>query len=67
MTQKEQIKAHFLGSGSISQIEAFTRYKIMRLSERIREMERKGWQFAHITVSKNKKRFTEYCLIKRGA
>jgi len=67
MTQKEQIKAHFYKYCTISQIEAFTRYKIMRLSERIREMERKGWQFAHITVSKNKKRFTEYCLIKRGA
>jgi|APGre2960657404_1045060.scaffolds.fasta_scaffold379645_2 hypothetical protein len=67
MTQKEQIKAHFLGSGSISQIEAFTLYKIMRLSERIREMERKGWVFAHLTMHKNKKRFTEYCLIKRGA
>lgn len=67
MTQKEQIKAHFSAEGSLSQYEAFMRYRIMRLSQRIIELEQRGWQFAHITVSKNKKRFTEYCLIKRGA
>lgn len=67
MTQKEQIKAHFRKYCSISQIEAYDVYKIMRLSERIRELESKGWQFKHQMTSSNDKRFTVYFLIKRGA
>lgn len=67
MTQKELLKFHFKRNKSITQLSATLLYGILRISERVREMERKGWVFDHVTVSKNKKRFTEYRLIKRGA
>lgn len=66
MTQKEQIINHVRKFGSISQLRAAKDYAILRLSQRIIELERRGWVFEHETESNGKTRWTEYRLKKEG-
>jgi hypothetical protein len=50
MSQIQIIAKHFSKRATITQLEATIKYRIMRLSERIREMEEKGWRFNHVMM-----------------
>ena len=55
MTQKEEVYRYLLEYGSISQMEAYTKLFVCRLSERIRELESDGISIIRTRVSfKNK-------------
>lgn len=47
MTQIQALKSYFKRRKTLTQREAMTDLGIMRLSERIRELERTGYQFVH--------------------
>jgi len=71
MTQINQLKAYFKANKAITQLTAMRDMGILRLSERIREMERSGWSFEHNTVtvptrSGKPARVTEYVLRVEG-
>ena len=68
MNQQEQIKNHFKSAKSISQYQATMVYGILRLSERIRELEWQGWLFSHTMIYKTypsgkSRKFMEYRLL----
>ena len=70
MNQLDQIKNHFKSSKFISQYQATMVYGILRLSERIRELEWQGWQFSHVMIYKTypsgkNRKFMEYRLLGR--
>lgn len=55
MTQKEEVYRYLLEYGSISQMEAYLKLFVCRLSERIRELESDGINIVRTRVSfKNK-------------
>lgn len=47
LTQNEILKKHFSNFKRLTQRDATIHMGIMRLSERVRELEREGWIFAH--------------------
>lgn len=49
MSQRELVLQHCKKYGSITQLEATNEYGILRLSERIRELEREGYVFKRET------------------
>lgn len=64
MTQNEQILKH-LKRKTITPIEAATKYKIMCLAERIRDLRNHGHEILTTRVKQNNKQFARYSLIKR--
>lgn len=67
MTQLDQLRKHFKKNISITQLEATLLYCQTRISERIRELEWRGWLFDHRWVKENGKRFVRYYVLKKGA
>jgi DNA polymerase II small subunit/DNA polymerase delta subunit B len=70
MSQPQILTKHFSKRATITQLEATMKYRIMRLSERIREMEEKGWQFNHVKMKGNNAcgavgQYCKYVLVKR--
>jgi hypothetical protein len=67
-TQKQVLAHHFKTRKTITQDEATKKLGIARLSERIREMEWQGWEFAHLMVNVPTRyrsaRVCKYVLIK---
>lgn len=51
MTQKEEVYRYLLEYGSISQMEAYLKLFVCRLSERIRELESDGISIVRTRVS----------------
>jgi hypothetical protein len=47
MTQLEELKKYFRRNSRLTQHQATMQLGIMRLSERIRELESQGWVFLH--------------------
>lgn len=66
MTQNEQVLNH-LRKGTITSFEAASRYKIMCLAERIRDLREKGHKIVTTKVKENGKQFARYSLIKGKA
>lgn len=58
MTQKEQILRHLNDYGSITQLEAFRDYGIMRLASRINDLRRDGYDI-HAVMERTKNRYGE--------
>ena len=50
MSQNEKILNHLVQHGSITPLEAFERYGIMRLGARIYDLRRKGYKITGISV-----------------
>lgn len=48
---------------SITTLKAVERFRCLRLSERIRELEKRGHSFNRRTVSRNGSRYVEYRLV----
>lgn len=70
-TQNTALKAHLIAHKSITQLNATINLGILRLSERIREIELDGWRISHDTrcdLNRYGKpvRFTEYVLLEGG-
>ena len=63
LTQKQQVLRHMRQHGSITTFIAFKRYKITRLSERIRELEMDGHVINKPLVRRGGKTFTVYSLV----
>ena len=55
MTQLDTLLAAFRRGESITTLEAMSRFGICRLSERVRELERKGYAIDHESVRQNGK------------
>jgi Helix-turn-helix domain len=49
-SQNERILAHLVGGSPITTLVAFQRYRVCRLSERIRELKRRGHKIRTIMV-----------------
>ena len=62
MTQNEMVLRHLRLRGSITPLEALSKYGIMRLAARIEELRRKGLQIE--TEKKGKQGFAEYSIKK---
>lgn len=58
MTQKEQILRHLNDYGSITQLEAFRDYGIMRLASRINDIRRDGVNIT-VAMERTKNRYGE--------
>lgn len=61
-TQHQVLFRHLAKGKSITTYEATVKYGICRLSERIREMERKGWIIDRQRVECDGKHFVRYSL-----
>ncbi len=64
MTQNDMLLRHFDAYGSITSLEAFTEYGIMRLASRISELKAAGVSIESETI-KGKNRFGETIKYKR--
>jgi len=64
MSQKQQVLNHMATKGSITPMEAFKRYGITCLAERIRDARESGHKIAAVMVKANGKRFARYSLLK---
>lgn len=64
MTQNEKLLRHFDAYGSITSMEAFTEYGIMRLASRISELKAAGVSIESETI-KGKNRFGETITYKK--
>jgi hypothetical protein len=53
---------HFVRGDSITTLEAMRDYGICRLSERIRELEQRGWIIDRVREESNGKHFVRYSL-----
>ena len=62
MTQAEQILKH-LKRGSITPMEAYDKYQITCLSERIRDLRDKDYDIESTMESKNGKRYARHRLV----
>jgi Helix-turn-helix domain len=62
MSQKMQVLNHIKRKGSITPMEAFSRYQITCLAERIRDLKDSGHKIGMEWVKKNNKRFAKYRL-----
>jgi Helix-turn-helix domain len=63
MSQKMQVLNHIKSKGSITPMEAFSRYQITCLAERIRDLKDSGHLIATEMVKRNGKRFAKYRLV----
>ena len=69
MSQNATLREHFKQTKAITQFEATIDYGILRLSERIREMEEQGYQFKHVMKSTPNSRgavgrYCQYILVR---
>ncbi len=64
ITQKQQVLRHLRERGSITTLIASDEYRICRLSERIRELERDGHLINHTPVTHNGKSYVAYSLVE---
>ena len=62
MTQTDVLLAALRRGESVTTLEAMERYRICRLSERIRELERMGHAIEHERVRMNGRAYTRYSL-----
>lgn len=62
-TQKDQVLRH-LQCASITTWVAFSRYRITRLSERIRELERDGYLINHVRINHDGRSYVAYSLVQ---
>lgn len=62
MTQTQVLLAALKRGESLTTLEVSDRFRICRLSERIRELEAKGYCIVHERVKQNGKTFTRYSL-----
>ena len=63
-TQKAQVLAHMRKYGFITTFIAFDRYRIARLSERIREIEEDGHQINKPRTTRNGRTYSVYSLVE---
>lgn len=63
-TQKAQVLAHMHKHGFITTFIAFDRYRITRLSERIRELEEDGHHINKPRTTRNGKTYSVYSLVE---
>lgn len=63
MSQKLQVLNHIKKHGSITPMQAFSKYQITCLAERIRDARDSGHKIATEYVKKNGKRFARYRLV----
>lgn len=63
-TQKQLVLQHLRSCGSITTFVAFDRYRMTRLSERIRELSSDGFLINHTRITRNGKSFVAYSLIE---
>lgn len=71
-TQCNMILAHIKKHGSITSLEAMTKYGIMRCASRINDLRRRGVQIVSETATGENRngetvRFAKYKLLERGA
>lgn len=64
MTQTETLKAHLEAGHSITPLEALSLCGTLRLSERIRELEKQGMLIDHEMVKVGNKRVCQYSLMR---
>ena len=69
MSQNATLRHHFFQYKTITQLEATIDYGILRLSERVRELESEGYVFAHVMKSTKQSRgavgrYCQYVLVK---
>jgi hypothetical protein len=64
LTQKQQVLKHMRQHGSITTLVASDKYRICRLSERIRELERDGYLINHTWVKRRGVMYTAYSLVE---
>lgn len=62
-TQKQLVLKHMRQHGAITTLDGFREYRICRLSERIRELERDGHVINHKPVERRGKRYMAYSLV----
>ena len=67
MTQTAVILAALQRGESITTLEASDKYRICRLSERVRELERMGYRIDHKPERLNGKRWVRYSLVGEAA
>lgn len=65
-TQKSQVLRHLQSRGSLTTMTAFAKYRITRVSERIRELEREGHLINHAWIERGGKRYVAYSLVECG-
>jgi len=69
MTQLEELKKYFRRNSRLTQHQATLQLGIMRLSERIRELEAQGWVFLHnrieVPTRYTSARVAQYVLLQR--
>ena len=63
MSQKLQVLNHIKRYGSITPIQAFSKYQITCLAERIRDLKDSGHQIAAEYITRKGKRFARYKLV----
>ena len=64
MSQKIQVLNHIKRYGSITPMQAFSRYGITCLAERVRDARDSGHKIATEWVKQNGKRFAKYRMVK---
>lgn len=62
MTQNEQILKHLQDGHKITPMEALRLYGCFRLSARILELRKSGWQIDTANITEGKKTFAEYSM-----
>jgi len=63
MSQKDKVLSHIKKHGSITPMQAFSRYQITCLAERIRDLRDGGHRIAAEMIRKGDKRFAKYRLV----
>jgi len=63
MAQKDQVLNHIKRYGSITPIQAFSKYQITCLAERIRDLKDSGHKIVAEYITRNGKRFAKYRLV----
>jgi hypothetical protein len=64
MNQKQRVLAYLKRNKSITQMQAFTEIGVMRLSERVRELEAEGAKIKHVRARVHD-RFGDPCYVTR--
>jgi len=63
MAQKDKVLAHIKKHGSITPMQAFSRYQITCLAERVRDLRNSGHRICAEMVKRNGKRFAKYRIV----
>lgn len=63
MSQKQQVLNHIKRHGCITPMQAYSRYQITCLAERIRDLRDSGHKIAAEMVKRNGKRYAKYRLV----